>query len=93
MSKIEILSSQLETIVIDTICSDNIKGCVSQIRNFIDNVDMSNEDYLHIPLTFMPIHTNKIVLLDSIKVSTTGKTIEFNRGIVKTDMLASVIKI
>ena len=92
MSKIEMLSLQLEGIVIDTICSDNIKGCVSQIRNFIDNVDMSNDDYLHIPLTFIPKYINKIVLLDSIRVSTTGKTIEFNRGIAKTDMLASVIK-
>ena len=92
MSKIEMLSSQLEGIFIGTMCSDNIKGCVSQIRKFIEDLDMDSGTYLHIPISFIPAYTNKIILLDSIKVSTTGKTIEFNRGIVKTDMLASVIK-
>ena len=92
MVNVELLSKGLSDIVSDTVCKNNIKKCVSEIRSFIENIDMGNDMYVHIPMSFESDQCRGLDILDGIRISTTGKSIEFNHGLVKTDMLATVIK-
>lgn len=92
MVNVELLSKSLSDIVVDTICKNNVKKCVSEIRCFIENIDMGNDMCVHIPMSFGKEQCRGLDILDSIKISTTGKYIEFNHGLVKTDMLATVMK-
>ena len=92
MVNVELLSKSLSDIVVDTVCKNNIKKCVSEIRCFIENIDMGNDMYIHIPMSFESDQCRGLDILDNIRISTTGKSIEFNHGIVKTDMLATVTK-
>lgn len=92
MVNVELLSKGLSDIVSDTVCKNNIKKCVSEIRCFIENIDMGDDMYIHIPMSFESDQCRGLDILDNIRISTTGKSIEFNHGIVKTDMLATVTK-